>query len=212
MPGDVAQCSAGSACLTRVYRVPSLTQHKSGLVMLPVNSSNREVEAAGSAVKTTLVGEFEASLGYTTLSGAAVGPDQFPALSLSRPAKLLREAPASHPRPPRPLDAGPLNLPFLSRLDLGIAAKARAAEERAARQDPGAAGACGTALGAAPRVCLNRGELSLPRLRSAQGPEGHFSAQVPDPSSPSGPSNPGGFRVLSTPPRPTGTGSSLWLC
>lgn len=58
----------------------------------------------------------------------------------------------------------------------------------------------------------NFGEPSLPRLRSVQCLEGHLSAQVPEPYSPSGPSNPGGFLVLSTPPRSSRIGSSLWLC
>lgn len=72
-----------------------------------------------------------------------IGPDQFPALSVTcrrqlviPAAELLREASASHRHPRSSHDAGSPNLPFLSRLDLGIALKARAAEDPAADQDP----------------------------------------------------------------------------
>lgn len=67
----------------------------------------------------------------------------------------------------------------MSRLDLGIALKTRAAEDWTARQDPGGAVASGTALGAASRVGLTRTEAScLSRLLSVPCLEGHFSAQI----------------------------------
>lgn len=113
------------------------------------------------------------TLAYKTLfQELLVGSDQFPALSVSAPyqfpalsvtcrRQLANPAGRAPQRglgvsPVATHDAGPPNLPFLSRLDLGIALKARAAEDRAARQDPGAAEACGAALGAASLVCLTR--------------------------------------------------------